>query len=111
MLTRLRHVDTIVSCDGADTVYRNCDLWFLDGVIARIGTWNQTPDREHQEREKARSPERPAPVTATRERNQNHRRARGPPLPRRAPSVEEERCAGKQNHEQRKNENLPFERL
>ncbi len=47
MLTRLRHVDTIVSCDGADTVYRNCDLWFLDGVIARIGTWNQTPDREY----------------------------------------------------------------
>ncbi len=47
MLTCLKHADAIVSCDGADSVYRNCDLWFSDGVIAHIGAWEKTPDRAY----------------------------------------------------------------
>ena len=47
MLTRIHHADTIVSCDAADTVYRNCDLWFSNGAIARIGDWDAVPDREY----------------------------------------------------------------
>lgn len=50
MLTRIQKADTIVSCDGSDTVYRNCDLWFCDGAIAQIGDWDAVPDREYDGR-------------------------------------------------------------
>ncbi len=47
MLTRLKSVDTIVSCDALDRVYRHTDLWFENGVIAHIGDWDRTADREY----------------------------------------------------------------
>lgn len=42
MLTCLKQVHTIVSCDETDRVYHDTDLWFRDGVIAKIGEapWN-----------------------------------------------------------------------
>ena len=33
----IRNPDAIVSCDGQDTVYKNCSLLIEDGVITRIG--------------------------------------------------------------------------
>lgn len=48
MLTKLKDVDTIVSCDAIDSVYRNKDLWFEDGVIVHIGDWDRTPDTTYQ---------------------------------------------------------------
>ena len=33
MRTLLKDVDTVISCDGADRVYRNTDIWFRDGVM------------------------------------------------------------------------------
>lgn len=47
MLTRLKSVDTIVSCDELDRVYRDTDLWFENGEIAHIGPWDRTADREY----------------------------------------------------------------
>ncbi len=47
MLTRLKSVDMIVSCDALDRVYRHTDLWFENGVIAHIGDWDRTADREY----------------------------------------------------------------
>lgn len=37
MRIRLKHADTIISCDEQDRVYRNTDLWMRDGVIEAIG--------------------------------------------------------------------------
>ena len=48
MLTRLKKVDTIVTCNEADSVYRNTDLWIEDGRIVRIGSWDRTPDKEFE---------------------------------------------------------------
>jgi cytosine/adenosine deaminase-related metal-dependent hydrolase len=45
MLTLLKNIDTVVSCDFADSVYRNTDLWFENGSIVRIGSWDRTADR------------------------------------------------------------------
>lgn len=45
MLTLLKKIDTVVSCDFADSVYRNTDLWFENGSIVRIGSWDRTADR------------------------------------------------------------------
>ena len=47
MLTRLKNVDTIVSCDRFDTVYRHTDLWFENGEIVKIGSFNGLPDVEY----------------------------------------------------------------
>ena len=47
MLTRLKNIDTIVSCDRSDTVYRNTDLWFENGEIVRIGSFDRVPDAEY----------------------------------------------------------------
>ena len=47
MLTRLKNVDTVVSCDAADTVYRHTDVWFSDGAIAAIGPMDTVPDLEY----------------------------------------------------------------
>lgn len=44
MLTRIQNIDTIVSCDDRDRVYRNTDLWFSDGVIVAVGAYTETPD-------------------------------------------------------------------
>lgn len=44
MLTCLKNIDTIVTCDANDTVYRYTDLWFSDGEIAHIGAWDREPD-------------------------------------------------------------------
>ena len=44
MLTRLQNIDTIVSCDERDRVYRNVDLWFQNGVIVAVGAYDGTPD-------------------------------------------------------------------
>ena len=47
MLTRLKNVDTIVTCDGIDSVLHNVDLWFENGRIERIGPWDRNPDAEY----------------------------------------------------------------
>lgn len=47
MLTRLKNVDTIVSCDRSDTVYRHTDLWFENGEIVKIGSFDRVPDAEY----------------------------------------------------------------
>ncbi len=44
MLTQLKRIHTIVSCDAKDSIYRDTDLWFRDGIIARIGDLDETPD-------------------------------------------------------------------
>ena len=45
MRTLLKNVDTIVSCDGEDRIYKNTDLWFSDGRIERIGPSDRPADR------------------------------------------------------------------
>ena len=45
MLTCLKNVHTIVSCDPTDTVYHHTDLWFENGAIVRIGAWERIPDQ------------------------------------------------------------------
>jgi cytosine/adenosine deaminase-related metal-dependent hydrolase len=45
MLTRLQQIHTLVTCDPFDHVFRNVDLWFEDGRIVRIGSFDRTPDR------------------------------------------------------------------
>ena len=47
MLTRLKNVDTIVSCDRSDTVYHHTDLWFENREIVRIGSFDRVPDAEY----------------------------------------------------------------
>ncbi len=46
MLTRLKSVNTIVTCDPFDRVLHDTDLWFENGVIVRIGEWETTPDKQ-----------------------------------------------------------------
>ena len=45
MRTLLKNVDTIVSYDGEDRIYKNTDLWFSDGRIERIGPSDRQADR------------------------------------------------------------------
>lgn len=47
MITRLRNAYRIITCDNADSVLQNTDLWFSDGEIAHIGEWDRTPDLEY----------------------------------------------------------------
>lgn len=47
MLTRLKSIHTIVSCDEFDRVYHDADLWFEDGGIVHIGPWDRAADREY----------------------------------------------------------------
>lgn len=47
MLTRLKNIETVVTCDGSDHVFKNVDLWFSDGVITAIGDLNAAADREY----------------------------------------------------------------
>lgn len=47
MLTRLKNVDTIVTCDVFDRVFRHTDLWFENGEIIRIGSLDREPDEEY----------------------------------------------------------------
>ncbi len=47
MLTRIKNIDTVVSCDPVDSVYHKVDLWFENGVIVRIGSYDKSPDREY----------------------------------------------------------------
>ena len=44
MLTLLKNVDTVISCDGEDRVYRHTDLWFRDGIIEKIGPLEEKAD-------------------------------------------------------------------
>ena len=44
MITLLKNVDTIISCDEEDRVYQNTDVWFQDGSIAKIGPAYAKPD-------------------------------------------------------------------
>ena len=44
MRTLLKNVDTVISCDREDQVYRYTDVWFRDGVIERIGAGEGKPD-------------------------------------------------------------------
>lgn len=46
MLTRLKNVDTIVTCDLCDSVFHHTDLWFENGEIIKIGTLDRVPDDE-----------------------------------------------------------------
>ena len=45
MRTLLKNVDTVVSCDGQDLVYRHTDIWFRDGMIEKIGPLDEQPDQ------------------------------------------------------------------
>ena len=45
MRTLLKNVDTVISCDGEDRVYRNTDVWFKDGLIERIGPLDEIADQ------------------------------------------------------------------
>ncbi|MBQ1631229.1 MAG: amidohydrolase family protein [Clostridia bacterium] len=47
MLTRLKNVDTIVTCDICDHVFRHVDLWFENGEIIKIGSLDRIPDAEY----------------------------------------------------------------
>ena len=47
MLTRLKNIDTIVTCDAFDHVFHNTELWFENGAIKKIGTLDQIPDSEY----------------------------------------------------------------
>ena len=47
MLTCLRNVYTVVSCDDKDSVYQNCDVWIKDNVFYAIGVCDETPDAEY----------------------------------------------------------------
>ncbi len=47
MLTRLQGIDTIVSCDPLDRVYTDTELWFENGEIVHIGSWDRSADREY----------------------------------------------------------------
>lgn len=44
MLTLLRNVDTVVTCDCDDRIVRHTDVWFRDGRIEKIGPMEETPD-------------------------------------------------------------------
>ena len=46
MLTCLRNIDTVVSCDANDTVYCHTDLWFDDNRIIKIGSLDRKADLE-----------------------------------------------------------------
>ena len=46
MLTRLKNIDTVVTCDASDRVLKNVDLWFCDGVITGIGQKEAEADCE-----------------------------------------------------------------
>ena len=67
---------------------------------------NQTPQREQEQREETRRPKRRMPAILPDERHENHRRDRRPPLPCRAPTAKEKRCAGEEDDEQREDEDL-----
>lgn len=45
MLTRLKNIRTLVTCDTHDHVYRDTDLWFENGRIVKIGAFDRTPDQ------------------------------------------------------------------
>ncbi len=45
MRTLLKNIDTVISCDGQDRVYRQTDLWFRDGLIEKIGPLNEKADK------------------------------------------------------------------
>lgn len=45
MRTLLRGLDTVISCDPNDRVYRNADVWFCDGKIEGIGTFAGNADK------------------------------------------------------------------
>ena len=45
MRTLLQGVDTVISCDPNDRVYRNADVWFCDGKIEGIGTFAGNADK------------------------------------------------------------------
>lgn len=47
MLTRLKNVDTIVTCDFCDQIFHHTDLWFENGEIVKIGPLNRIPDTEY----------------------------------------------------------------
>ena len=47
MLTRLKNIDTIVTCDASDRVLTHTDLWFEDGKIVCIGTLDRAADTEY----------------------------------------------------------------
>lgn len=45
MLTRLKNIDTVVTCDENDRVLKNVDLWFSDGEILAIGPYDGNADQ------------------------------------------------------------------
>ena len=47
MLTRLKNIDTVVTCDPQDRICHNTDLWFENGEIVRIGADERTPDEDY----------------------------------------------------------------
>lgn len=46
MITCLRNVHTVITCDKEDRIYKNSDVWFHDGIIAGIGTCREKTDVE-----------------------------------------------------------------
>ena len=47
MLTCLRNVYAVISCDEKDRVYRNCDVWIKDRTFYAIGSCDEQPDEEY----------------------------------------------------------------
>lgn len=47
MLTRLKNVDTIVTCDDCDRVWHHTDLWLENGGIIKVGPLDRIPDEEY----------------------------------------------------------------
>lgn len=47
MLTRLKHIRSIVSCDEKDTLYQDTDLWIQDGIIVAIGPYEGVPQETY----------------------------------------------------------------
>lgn len=47
MKTLLKHIDTIITCNDADEILRNTDLWVENGQIIHVGSLNQAADCEY----------------------------------------------------------------
>lgn len=45
MITCLKNIEAIITCDQTDTVFRHTDLWFENGEIICIGPCEKTADR------------------------------------------------------------------
>jgi len=45
MRTLLKGIDTVISCDPSDRIYKDVDIWFCDGQIEGIGAFQGEADK------------------------------------------------------------------